>query len=547
MSNPLSATNSSPVMQRAIVKLVLSGDSLIIRPRGQPKGGPPSEKQINLAHLIAPKVGRKLADGSTTSDESHGWESREFLRTKLMGKEIQFRTEYTIAMGNTTRELGFLFLGDENINDTVVSEGMAEVVRRQQDEDNAEVLRLIGLEESAKAAQKGKWDNVWTKRKVLYDVEEPQELVNETFPGIVEHVRDGSTHTSVSSEPQDYRKDSFGRICDDLCEVLLAYLPLKERFRFECVSTQWQRCVYTTQTELTYDDKIDGKCIEWVLKKCQNMTKIGQLYGFINNSMIQLIVKHCNHLNAIVIDVYYLSVDTITQFFTKFATSLRSIKLYNYSQYHTRREFIDQNLKICHNLRQLMIIGNSLSVVLTDPTNDVLFRRLNTFWFQYMNEDMNGFELFVKRYGNQMKSIDATIYANSNEAITILMTGLSRMAQLKRLKLTLYIHPEFALRSESLKGCQSLIHFTLLSYINNPECGEHFTLDIDKHLPHIQYIEFWGTHITDNMFNSLSKLPNVTTISCDFCDQMFTHEAINYLVTNCHKLRTIYINNRHFI
>ncbi|CAG2167551.1 unnamed protein product, partial [Oppiella nova] len=201
MSNPLNATNSSPVMQRAIVKLVLSGDSLIIR--GQPKGGPPPEKQINLAYLIAPKVGRKLPDGSTTSDESHGWESREFLRTKLVGKEIQFRTEYKISMGNTPREFGFLFLGDENINDTVVSEGMAEVVRRQQNKDNAEVLRLIELEESAKAAQKGKWDNVSTKREVLYDVEEPQKLVNKTFPGIVEHVRDGSTlRVALTLEPK---------------------------------------------------------------------------------------------------------------------------------------------------------------------------------------------------------------------------------------------------------------------------------------------------------------------------------------------------------
>ncbi|CAG2123381.1 unnamed protein product, partial [Medioppia subpectinata] len=145
------------------------------------------------AYLIAPKVGRKLPDGNFSNDEPHGWESREYLRKKLVGKEIQFRTEYKISMGQSQREFGFLFLADENVNDTVVIEGMAEVVRRQQNKDNAEVLRLIELEESAKTAQKGKWDAVSTKREVLHEVEEPQKLVNKTLPAIVEHVRDGST------------------------------------------------------------------------------------------------------------------------------------------------------------------------------------------------------------------------------------------------------------------------------------------------------------------------------------------------------------------
>ena len=50
---------------------------------------------------MAPKVGRKLPDGTTTNDEPHGWDSREFLRKKLVGKEIQFRMEYKIQMGSS--------------------------------------------------------------------------------------------------------------------------------------------------------------------------------------------------------------------------------------------------------------------------------------------------------------------------------------------------------------------------------------------------------------------------------------------------------------
>ena len=39
--------------------------------------------------------------------------------------------------------------------------------------------------------------------------------------------------------------DSFDdRICDDLCEVILQYLPLKDQIKLECVSKQFQRTVY---------------------------------------------------------------------------------------------------------------------------------------------------------------------------------------------------------------------------------------------------------------------------------------------------------------
>jgi staphylococcal nuclease domain-containing protein 1 len=57
--------------------------------------------------VIAPKVGRKLPDGTQTNDESFAWDSREFLRKKLVGKEVQFRTEYKISMG--IKSLIFLF------------------------------------------------------------------------------------------------------------------------------------------------------------------------------------------------------------------------------------------------------------------------------------------------------------------------------------------------------------------------------------------------------------------------------------------------------
>lgn len=61
------STSQPLVLHRSIVKSVLSGDSVIIR--GQPRNGPPPEKQINLTNITAPKLARRPADGLTV--DSH--------------------------------------------------------------------------------------------------------------------------------------------------------------------------------------------------------------------------------------------------------------------------------------------------------------------------------------------------------------------------------------------------------------------------------------------------------------------------------------------
>src|ERR1700742_1219806 len=49
---------------------------------------------------------------------------------------------------------------------------------------------------------------------------------------------------------QVYAKDSFERFGDDLTEVILSYLRLKDKFRFECISKQWQRFVFSAEQVL---------------------------------------------------------------------------------------------------------------------------------------------------------------------------------------------------------------------------------------------------------------------------------------------------------
>ncbi|XP_055606182.1 staphylococcal nuclease domain-containing protein 1 [Uranotaenia lowii] len=191
----------APVLKKGIVKQVLSGDSVIIR--GQPKGGPPPEKQINFAGVIAPKLARRPTGNSTevSKDEPYAWEAREYLRQRLIGQEVYF---YSERPPNANRDYGYVCLGkdaatSENIVESIVSEGLVSV-RRDNVRQTPELTRLIELEDAAKAARKGKWgdspvaDHV---RNITWTIENPKSFFDQNegklIKGIIEHVRDGST------------------------------------------------------------------------------------------------------------------------------------------------------------------------------------------------------------------------------------------------------------------------------------------------------------------------------------------------------------------
>eukprot|EP00884_Botryococcus_braunii_P011096 jgi/Botrbrau1/19989/Bobra.0796s0002.1 len=107
---------------KGTVKAVPNGDTLVIM-GGPRSNGPPLEKSITLASLIAPRLGKR--DGSTP-DEPFAWASREFLRTLTIGKPCSFKVHYTLE-NVPGREFGSVFVDDVNIALQVVSNGWAKV------------------------------------------------------------------------------------------------------------------------------------------------------------------------------------------------------------------------------------------------------------------------------------------------------------------------------------------------------------------------------------------------------------------------------------
>ncbi|KAF5476474.1 hypothetical protein F2P56_003226 [Juglans regia] len=198
-----SSTSGNTGWYRGKVKAVPSGDSVVIMAMTANRPGLPPEKTLTLSSLIAPRLARR---GGV--DEPFAWDSREFLRKLIIGKEVAFRVDYTVP--SIGREFGSVFLGDKNVALLVVSEGWAKVREQGQQKGEASpfLTELRNLEDQAKQQCLGRWSKVPGAAEASIRnlppsaIGDPSNLdamgllsTNKGRPmqGIVEQVRDGST------------------------------------------------------------------------------------------------------------------------------------------------------------------------------------------------------------------------------------------------------------------------------------------------------------------------------------------------------------------
>lgn len=197
---PAATPAPPPVLKKGIVKQILSGDSVILRDK--PVNGPPREKQLNFAGVVAPKLARRPTNGSNdgSKDQPYAWEAREYLRQRLVGQEVWF---YSEKPPNANREYGYIKLGkdpnSENVVESIISEGLV-TVRRDGVRQTPEHARLIELEDAARKARKGMWSDAPADehvRNITWNIENPKQFVDQNagqlIKAIIEHVRDGST------------------------------------------------------------------------------------------------------------------------------------------------------------------------------------------------------------------------------------------------------------------------------------------------------------------------------------------------------------------
>ena len=149
------------------------------------------------------------------------------------------------------------------------------------------------------------------------------------------------------------------RICDDLAEVILQFLPIKAKFKYEAVSKQFQRTIFTKQTEFLISMELimrldlskffgDGQIninfhkFELILKKCSNMKQIFMekedslsfhtyFYHILNykvidyNIMILKIIRNCKNITHLDIMLDALFPNIKNKLLQSYNKSLKSI------------------------------------------------------------------------------------------------------------------------------------------------------------------------------------------------------------------------------
>uniref|UniRef100_A0A8C5RB67 TNase-like domain-containing protein n=1 Tax=Laticauda laticaudata TaxID=8630 RepID=A0A8C5RB67_LATLA len=284
-SSSAAGSAQAPVLQRGIVKMVLSGCAIVVR--GQPRGGPPPERQINLSNIRAGTLARRAAagqpDGKDTPDEPWAFPAREFLRKKLIGKDVCFSVDYKTS---PRREYGMVYLGKdtagENIAESLVAEGLAcrrEGIRA----NNPEQSRLAELEEQAKTAKKGMWSEgtgSHTLRDLKYTIENPRHFVDSMHQkpvnAIIEHVRDGSVVRALLL-PDYY-----------LVTVMLSGIKCPT-FKREADGTETPE-PFAAEAKFFTESRLLQRDVQIVLESCHNQNILGTILHP-NGNITELLLK----------------------------------------------------------------------------------------------------------------------------------------------------------------------------------------------------------------------------------------------------------------
>ncbi|KAK5582502.1 hypothetical protein RB653_004087 [Dictyostelium firmibasis] len=138
-----------------IVRAVNSGDSLVIQDL---KSADPPKVEYSLSHLTVPRLGYHGSnDKPPTKDLPFAWESREFLRSKCIGKKVQFFTDYTAPTGKKFISVYLVDDLENSLNKQMIEAGWASLYRSTTGKENKkpEYLNLIQLESEAISKELG--------------------------------------------------------------------------------------------------------------------------------------------------------------------------------------------------------------------------------------------------------------------------------------------------------------------------------------------------------------------------------------------------------
>ena len=406
------------------------------------------------------------------------------------------------------------------------------------------------------------------------------------------------------SKVDNYKRDSFkDRFCDDLCEDILQFMPIEDKFRYECVSKQFQRTVFVKQYSLNVEVvsktrdyslfEMHLKSIESVLKKCPNIQQIDARSApnyEMHKNIIQLITKYCNHLIEYNGYLIHSNEEEFKEYHQKFRSKLKEgiiaspylnnfvlfpnlqtlsqepdVDLDDILQLNSRQvkrlEFYvyeEEEYKVPEVLQKFKEIRR-LSLHLYTDSEESVFNALkesavlqNLIELKYIttgvqngNQFLDSLKYLAKKFP-KLKSIE--IKSVSLKDLKQQLCALKAFPSLKRLDLELIFLKYQYMNEFSLKPFQELQNITHLSlgFTDRP-LDEEILTDIDIYLPKLQYLLIKSEIITyeegvTQMAESLSRLSSLHTINLG----KLKYGRISELMTTktakkCRKIRKIHI------
>ncbi|CRG96415.1 tudor staphylococcal nuclease, putative [Plasmodium gallinaceum] len=191
-----------------IVKQVISADTYILI--GAKKGGIAQERQISLACIQCPKLFMK-SQNVEKNEEPFAWESREFVRKMIIGKNVSFVVEYSY----NNRTYCSVFFEEQNLSILLLERGYANLVLNKNVKTNI-YSELENYYKEAKEKKVGIFGNNinYYVRNIIYSYNDKNEnkkiydlFLNKKLKCVVEHIRDGSNFRVYAEYNNNEKKE----------------------------------------------------------------------------------------------------------------------------------------------------------------------------------------------------------------------------------------------------------------------------------------------------------------------------------------------------
>ena len=396
------------------------------------------------------------------------------------------------------------------------------------------------------------------------------------------------------------QRDSFDeRICDDLSEVILQYLPIEDKFKFERVSKQFQRTIFQRQYELQIKDSI---YLESILKKCPKINSLNFRLKSNEDSeqIVDLIVKYCNNLVEIngYLDINEKTKQRLVQTFNKKCFTLKCEETYHKKGYIDVFQFISDikelHIKYSKPLKYYQAYNNLLEIRSGKTSNLVElgnFKTLAIKFYPHWNSPLDQFETLIENnpqiekfyfsFNSDLDSILGQISKLKNlvdlrlwnqswkpilpngfeilatncpliksislfrfdiPKVSELLSVLKQFKQLKRLELSLSKRSFSSDLFKAFTGFENLTHLTLVCKTNNQPLDDTFLTDIDIFLPNLRYLDIdKGFTPTEHTIDILSRLSRLETLILKISNfpVHFPQSLTAKLLKTCKYIRTI--------